>query len=123
MKAHNKLMENTLAQMTLQVTQFVEMHSETDREPTSQIDNSTLWIGEEFKESTNVVGNGKIIFDDFDDDDDDDDAFESPTPIDPYTYQEINTCENFCDNNVVDFLSMVEIDSNKDIVNSKAPCQ
>ena len=121
-------MENTLAQMTQQVAQFVEMRTQTDSEPTSQIDGATLWNGEEVKESTNEVSNSKIIFDDFYDEDDND--FESL--IDPYASQEINMCENSCDSNDGNFLddsfcmlfdegnniSVVEIDLNKDIVNS-----
>lgn len=125
MKAHNKLMENSLAQLAQQVTQFVEMRTQTEIVPMSQIDDATLWSGKKFEESQNKVSNGKIFFDD------DDDDFEDLTLIDPYASQEINSIENSFDNNDVDFLDdsfcmlfdegdnmvLVDVDTDKDIVN------
>ena len=103
------------------------MRTQTDNEPTSQIDDETWWNGEVVKESTNEVSNSNIIFDDFDDDD-----FENIIFADPYASQEINLCEKSFDNNDVDFLddslcmlfdegdniSVMEIDLSKDVVKS-----
>lgn len=126
MKAHNKLIENSLAQLAQEVTEFVAVRTQTEKIPMSQFD-ETLWSGKEFKESQNEVSNSKLIFDDYDDEDDD---FESLTLIDPYASQEINSCENSFDSNEIDFLDdsfctlfdegdsmvVVDINLNKDIV-------
>ena len=63
------------------------MRTQTDRAPTSQIDDATIWNGKELEESTNEVSNGMISFEDFGDED-----FKSLTLIDPFTFEEINTC-------------------------------